>query len=50
MKRVALIITGLAFAGAVAARAIDDPALGPGAGALVAPVSVTVCPIESLSC
>ncbi|MEM7719407.1 MAG: hypothetical protein AAF222_09390 [Pseudomonadota bacterium] len=45
-----MITVALAFAGAVGARAINDPALGPGAGSLVAPAAVTVCPLGSASC
>lgn len=50
MKRVAVILVALAFAGGVGARVIDDPALGPGPGAFVAPASVSVCPFESENC
>lgn len=50
MKRIALIVVAVAFAGAVGARAINEPALGPGAGSLIAPAAVTVCEIGSVSC
>ena len=50
MKRVAFIAVALAFAGAVGARAINEPALGPGAGSLMAPATVTVCPLGSATC
>lgn len=50
MRRFAFIAVGLAFAGAVGARVIDEPALGPGAGSFQAPAEVTVCPLGSASC
>ena len=50
MRSVVLIVVGLAFAGAVGARALDEPALGGGAGVYKAPAEVTVCPLGSVSC
>ncbi len=50
MTRIVVIIVGLAFAGGVGARVLDEPALGPGAGSLTAPAAVTVCPLGEASC
>jgi|GEM_PF-6084468 hypothetical protein len=50
MRRFGLILAGLAFAGAVGARALDEPALGGGAGSFMSPAEVTVCPLGSVVC
>ncbi len=46
MKNIVLITVGLAFAGAVGARSLDEPALGGGSGVYKAPAAVTVCRLE----